>query len=189
VLHDKSLLNLDPALLETIGVIPPDQAERLLAGAFRDERPGEWTPGLVKRRLSDAAGHIERTSRRIGPNRFGRSWIDWRLFRDVDAFDRNCMAEGLRLETRVPDRHRRGGATAAEIRQAEAALEWPLRYLADHDDERAVLSLWIWTEARHLPWEHWCRGAGVSKGTANRRRARAFEIIAAGLARGGVTPE
>jgi hypothetical protein len=64
-----------------------------------------------------------------------------------------------------------------------------MRYLGEHDDERAILSLWIWTEARNLAGEHWCRGTGVSKGTANRRRARAFEIIAAGLISDRVNPE
>jgi hypothetical protein len=75
--------------------MPPDRAARLIAASSRDEHAPEWTADLVKRRLGEAATHIERMERRVGPDRFGPSWINYRLFRNMDDFDRNAQAEGL----------------------------------------------------------------------------------------------
>jgi hypothetical protein len=38
-------------LLETLGIILPDRAARLIAPSGRAEHAPEWTAGLVKRRL------------------------------------------------------------------------------------------------------------------------------------------
>lgn len=142
------------ALLEALGIVPDEKAARLLAGVAQDKRPIEWTPDLVKRRLSDAAEHVERMERRVDPRG---------------------------SEPRRPDRRRRGGASAAEIRRAEQALEWPMRYLAGREDEREVLSCWLWCEAKNQSFSYWFRSVANCRGTANRRRDKAFAIIADGL--------
>jgi hypothetical protein len=67
MLHERDLLGVDLSpenaeLLDALGVLPPDRAERLLTASEHDERPAEWSADLVKRRLREATGHIESVS-------------------------------------------------------------------------------------------------------------------------------
>lgn len=167
-------------LLDALGFVPEDQAARLLSGIGGADRPTEWTPLLVKERLRTAAETMERMERRAGPKAYGASWVDYLLFKNMDAFDRNARHQGLVEGTRGPDRRSRSGASSADIRRAEQALEWPMRYLADREDERRVLSTWLWCEATDRPWSHFCKEFG-GRGSASRKRDRGFSIIAAGL--------
>lgn len=175
-------------LLEALGIVPPDRAARLIAASGRDERPLEWTADLVKERLREAARVIERTERSPRPSKKLTWWPDWQLHRGITDFDRNAWAEGERAGTRAPAQMK-VGASAIDIRRAEEAAEWPLKYLAGHEDERRALSLWVWCVAKRQSWSQWWKLAGPSKPTALRRRDRAFSIIAAGLHADLIPPE
>ncbi len=174
------------ALLDALGIMAPAQAERLVTDRQHDPAQAEyWTYETVKRRLIAAAELIERTTRAAGPSRKITCWVDWQLFRGVTDFERNAMAEGVMQGTREPDRGIYRGAGAWEIAEAEAALEWPTRYIAD-DGERRVLAFWIWCDLHNAPFGRLAPKLGVSKGTAYRRLERALGQIVAGLNGDGV---
>ena len=167
---------------EFLGKLPDDIAAQLLAGSTFQPLERRWTVEEVKARLIEAARNHERFIRKEGPSRKLTHWIDWRLFRNMDSFDRNAQAEGIREKTREPDRFR-GGHTSLEVSRIMEAIEWPMRYLADHDDEREILSVWFWCEARHQPFSRFHKQACASRTTAYKRRDASFEIILAGLIR------
>lgn len=174
------------ALLDALGIMPADQAERLVSDRqHQHAQPEQWTHETVKRRMIEAAELIERTSRSAGPSRKITAWIDWQLFRGVSDFERNAMAEGIRAGTRAPDRGVYRGAGAREIAEAEAALEWPIRYIPD-DGERRVLAFWIFCDLRNAPFGQLSPKIAGSRGTAYRRLDRALGRIVAGLHGDGV---
>ena len=158
-------------------------------GVFSNFTPVErrWTVEEVQNRMIEAARHHERFIAKAGPRQKLTFWIDWRLFRNMDSFDRNAQAEGIREKTREPDRHG-GGATGLEISRVMEAIEWPMRYLREHDDERAIISVWFWCEARNESFSRWHKQACAHRSTAYRRRDRGFELILAGLIRDRVSP-
>jgi hypothetical protein len=167
------------ALLDALGIMGREQADRLVSAGADDRSSAEWTPETVKRRLVQAAELIESVERRVGPSRQLTHWINWQLFRGISDFDRNAWAEGEREGTREPDRFRRGASTA-EIERAEAALEWPRRYLAD-EGERRVLAFWIHCDLSGAPFGRLAHKVAGSKGTAYRRLENALRRIVIGL--------
>ena len=169
------------------GKLPDDLAALFFQSETFAPLERRWTVEEVQNRLIEAARNHERFIAKSGPSKKLTHWIDWRLFRNMDSFDRNAQAEGIREKTREPDRYR-GGATGLEISRVMEAIEWPMRYLADHDDERAVISIWFWCEARNEAFSRWHKQACVHRSTAYRRRDRAFEIILAGLIRDRINP-
>ena len=175
-------------LLDLLGIMTPEQSERLVSDRSHDKaQPENWTHETVKRRLIAAAELIERTSRGAGPSRKMTSWVDWQLFRGVTAFERNAMAEGLQQGTRAADRGIYRGAGAREIAAAEDATQWPIRYIAD-DGERRILAFWIFCDLRNAPFGRLCPKIAGSKGTAYRRLDCALSRIVAGLQGDGVRP-
>jgi len=190
----RDILGIDPspdnaALLDALGIIPADRAARILASASpaRDHAQA-WTQETVKHRLIAAAELIERTSRGVGPNRRITAWVDWRLFRGVTDFERNAMAEGLQEGTRLPDRAIHRAAGAREIADAESALEWPIRYVADQDERRA-LAFWIFCDLTGAPFGRLSPKIAGSRGTAYRRLDKALSRIVAGLTADRFTPD
>lgn len=169
------------------GKLPDDVAARLIAQSSFGPTERRWTVEEVKSWLIEAARNHERFIGKSGPSQKLTHWIDWRLYRDMDSFDRNAQAEGIRQKTRAPDRHR-GSSTGAEISRVMEAIEWPMKYLRDHDDERAILSVWFWCEARNEAFSRWHKQVCVHRSLAYRRRDRAFEIILAGLIKDRVNP-
>jgi len=170
----------------TFGGSSPRQA-RAAAAAIFEVGGLEWSPDLVKHRLRMAARLIERCVQNPRPSGLKSSMPkpdeEWSP-RVVDHAA--ILAE---LE-RKSDRQLLGSYTDQDISKAEQAIGWPARYLGASicDEERAALSLWLWCAARNQPWERHCAALGCVKRTANRRRARAFEIVCAGLMRDGVKP-
>lgn len=102
-------------------------------------------------------------------------------------FERNAMAEGIRSGTRSPDNSYSRAAGAKELADAEAALEWPIRYIAD-DGQRRVLAFWIFCDLRNAPFGRLAHRVAGSKGTAYRRLERALSRIVTGLQGDGVAP-
>jgi hypothetical protein len=176
------------ALLDALGIMAPEQAERLVSDRSHDRaQPAQWDHDTVKRRLIDAAELIERTSRAAGPSRKMTSWVDWQLFRGVTDFERNAMAEGLTKGTRLPDRGLYRGAGARDIAAAEIAMQWPIRYIAD-EGERRALALWIFCDLRNAPFGRLALKIAGSRGTAYRRLDKALSRIVAGLQGDGAAP-
>lgn len=169
------------------GRLDPARATRLLAQSVMREAELRWTPEIVKIRLREAARGQERLAGRVGPSQRMTFWIDHRLFRDVDQFELNAQAEGIREKTRAPDRSG-PGLSEREIARIDEAIEWPMRYLKEHDDEREALKVWCWCEATRQSWSQFHHIACAHRSTANRRRDRAFDIICGGVERDGVLP-
>lgn len=165
---------------DDIGRVSQEQAAKMLAGLTFTPLERRWTVEEVKAWLIEAARHHERFIRKSGPSEKLTHWIDWRLYRNITDFDRNAQAEGIRERTREPDRHG-CGATGHEISRVMDAIEWPMKYLKDKDDERAVLSIWFWCEARNQPFSRWHKTACDCRRTAYRRLGRAFAVILSGL--------
>jgi hypothetical protein len=176
------------ALLDALGIMTPEQSERLVSDRSHDRaQPTQWDHDTVKRRLLDAAELIERTSRAAGPSRKMTSWVDWQLFRGVTDFERNAMAEGLTEGTRLPDRGVNRAAGAREIAAAEIAMQWPILYIAD-DGERRALALWIHCDLTGAPFGRLAHRVAGSRGTAYRRLDKALSRIVAGLQGDGAAP-
>lgn len=160
---------------------------RLLAGVVIPDGERRWTVEEVENRLLECARDGERVISAPGPSQRVTFWIDAQLFRGVTDFERNAMAEGIRERKRAPARGRFVLDAQAHSRISEA-LEWPMRYLADHDDERRVLQVWGWCKANRESFSRWHRVACEHRSTANRRLSRSFEIILTGLIRDGARP-
>jgi hypothetical protein len=171
--------------VDEFGRYADDAAARLLADTSFARSERVWTVAEVEARLVEAARGHERFISTAGPSRKMTHWIDWRLYRNVSWFDRNAMAEGIRLKKRLPDRHR-GAPTGLEISRMLEALEWPSKYLRAHDNERMVLSIWFWCEARDQPFSRFHQQACQHRKTAYRRLDRAFGVICDGLVHDGV---
>lgn len=173
--------------IDTLGRFSEERAERLLAQSITRAPELRWDVDLVKLRLRECARDGERLYSAPGPSQKLTFWIDWQLFRGISDFDRNAWAEGVRQKTRSPDRPRIGMGDR-QITRIEEALEWPMRYLADHDDERNALKVWCWCEATDQSFSRFYVLACEHRSTALRRRDRAFEIILKGVLKDGVQP-
>lgn len=160
---------------------------RLLVGAIIPDGSRRWTVEEVENRLLECARDIERVTAAPGPSRRVTFWIDAQLFRGVTDFERNAMAEGIRERKRAPARGRFVLDGRAHSRIDES-LEWPMRYLAAHDDERRILQVWCWCKASRESFSRWHKLACEHRSTANRRLARSFEIIMDGLVKDGARP-
>lgn len=158
--------------------------------AVRDMETGEvWSAALVKGRLREAA-QVSETWPEDRP-RF-RSGV-WPVFepeygefaRAVEAAKRGELQRDQARQNRA-----RVAPSRRMIARAEEALEWPWRYLSapEHVEERSLLKLWMFAEAKGYFWEEALAYAARPKRTANRRRADAFELICAGLLRDGIAP-
>ncbi len=171
-----------------LGRLSKERSARLLEGVKIAQRAElQWTPDLVKKRLEAAAEGAERLSGRAGPSKKITAWIDFRLFRNLSDFDRNAQAEGVRKETRAPDRMRIS-MSDLEISRIEQALEWPARYLQHDEEARKALQLWSWCIARNEAWSRFGGAEFGSRGASNRRLDRALRMICAGLVRDRVLP-
>ncbi len=173
--------------LDATGRYSPEKSERLLHGV-KIERQAElqWSPDVVKTRLSEAVIACERIGGKVGPRNKLTSWVDYRLLANMSAFDKNAQAEGIRLKTRAPDRHRLV-LDDRELARMDQALSWG-RYVVDDAKAAEALKIWCWCEAKNQAWSRFGAAICGSRGASNRRLERAFRIIAAGLVRDGVLP-
>lgn len=160
---------------------------RILAGVIIPDAHRRWTVEEVENRLLECARDGERIWSAPGPSKRVTFWIDAQLFRGVTDFERNAMAEGVRERKRAPAR---GGVVldARAHSRISEALEWPMRYLANQENELRALWVWRWCKANRESFSRFHHVACKHRSTANRRLARSFEIIMAGLIRDGVKP-
>ena len=170
------------------GRVSDARAARMLGQVvFRTEEL-RWTPDLVKARLREAIVTVERVVTRPGPSRKTGFWpsdvaIEW-----GDQLAR--LAGGEMARTHSERNRAQVGASEREISRMEQAIRWPAVYLgADRfKPERDVLQAWLFCEVSRETWERASVAVAGSRATANRRRARAFQIICEGLIRHGVLP-
>lgn len=151
----------------------------------RDESGAMWTVGLVRSRLSEAAQVIEGSVGRVGPSRLMARWPEIRReFSDLVHGGDEARARYSAGRNRTVTRY-----SAREIADAEAAILWPSRYLAAEADLLTWLQLWLSADATGAKWGAYVEDVRrESRATANRRVARAIEIITTGLMRDGVVP-
>lgn len=140
----------------------------------------EGAVDIIRERLQLAARLIERTAGRAGPKSYGNSWPPMmREFADLVAQEEAHEGERDREHNRIALQ-----PTARQISQAEEALTWR-RYV---NEAQALAALNIWLRCRALRIRSWQKEAvrrGFSRETAKRRLARAFFLIAVGLAKEG----
>lgn len=173
------------------GRVPDAVAARLLAQGIIRTVVAEWTAQEVKTRLREAAKGIEKIVGRIGPKFGSGFWPDPSLYADATMADRNSIYQGELDGTRAPPaRGSHGAGGDRDISRMEQAIRWPWTYLAEteHDDARLALRCWLWCEARNENFQDQFAELGCSRPQAYRRRARAFEVIKAGLIRDGIAP-
>lgn len=147
-----------------------------------------WTEELVKYRLRVAARLIERYVQSPRPAGFKSAMPQPDEEWSPRVVDHAAILSEIK---RKADLQLAGGSyTDRDISRAEQALLWPMRYMAADDIERPrrALSLWLWCVANDRPWSRHYAELGCSKASADRWRARAFEIILDGLVGDGVTP-
>lgn len=151
----------------------------------RDASGAIWTVALVRARLSEAAAVIENSVGRVGPGRLKSLWPEIRReFADLVHGGEEARARYYGRRNRTHIRF-----TARQIADAEAAILWPARYLGAETDLLIWCQLWLTAEATGAKWGSFVEDARhESRATANRRVARAIEIITAGLMRDGVAP-
>ena len=75
----------------------------------------------------------------------------------------------------------------AQVAQHEAALDWPRRYLGDHEGSARILALWLRCKVQKRPFDAALKARGtISRGAAIQMRDKALSIISQGLDRDGV---
>lgn len=135
---------------------------------------------IIRDRLAAAARLIERTAGSAGPKEYGNAWPPMmREFADLRAQEEAPAGEKDREQNRI---HLQ--PTARQVSMAEEALTWR-GYVTE---AQALAALNIWLRCRALRIRSWQKEAvrrGFSRETAKRRLARAFFLIAVGLARDG----
>lgn len=174
---------------DPLGRVSDARAARMLGQAMFSIEEQRWSPQLVKARLKEAVGVIERIERRPGPSQKSTIWpADVAPdFGEQVAMVANGGLEAMQRERNATPAH--VGADIREISRAHQAIAWPLRYLSGDRlrPERRALQAWMWAEAVGESWERAATAmAGGSKRTAYRTRDRAFEIICRGLLKDGV---
>lgn len=135
---------------------------------------------IIRDRLQFAAKLIERTAGRAGPKAYGNSWPPMmREFADLVAQEEAQAGDRDRERNRVILQ-----PTARQISMSEEALTWR-RYVTEAQ-ALAALNIWLRCKALRIrSWQKEAQRRGFSRETAKRRLARAFFLIAVGLARDG----
>lgn len=134
---------------------------------------------IIRDRLIFAAKLIERGTKNPAPREYGSAWPpvlrEW-----ADLIAQEQGTEKDRERTRVTIQ-----PTARQVTQAEEALAWR-RYVTEAQ-ALAALNIWLRCHARRIrSWQREAVRRGFSRETAKRRLARAFFLIALGLARDGI---
>lgn len=135
-----------------------------------------WTPKLVETRMIEAFRFAEKATGRIGPRGYGsglptpvRDAEDWQ-----GAPDKGPLVLML---------------TPREVSLLEAALGWFARYCNEERGATNCAEGFLLAKTRRIPWSRVVKTKRWSRATADRKRERAFSIIAQGLNRDGIPVE
>ncbi|WP_336801686.1 hypothetical protein [Kaistia sp. MMO-174] len=151
--------------------------------------PDIWVPKLVERRLVGAARLINSIAGPVGPKGYG-SGMPRYVHSEAEAFAAQIQMDEETRELDAVARNRgRIRATSRDISLMEAALRWPVRYLAEAAEVRGVLAVYLRCKAYRTPFDGACKKRGWSRATAYRDRDRALALIAQALNKDGVEVE
>lgn len=139
-----------------------------------------WVPKLVETVLIEAVRLTMRIAGRVGPTGFKSPMpeylIEWEdQVAQVETEELGKGGNRIKL-----------GATSAQITRMDAAIRWPLIYLADDDLARTRLQLFLRCKALRLRFGQACKERGWPRASAYRLRDQALALIAFGLNRDGI---
>ncbi|TVR06656.1 MAG: hypothetical protein EA385_15170 [Salinarimonadaceae bacterium] len=150
--------------------------------ALESEAGDVWDIASVRTALVQGYRVLLDTVGREGPRGAGSYWPAF----PAEAAD---LWEQRRTGSNTVGRMRvRIQRTSIEIQQAEAALHWPMRLLADDHNLRVVLQAWALAQAMRIKGRTLCKRRGWAYSTLRERRDRAARIIAEQLNRERVEP-
>ena len=136
----------------------------------------EWTKEVVLDRLAEGIKIIQRVSGRVGPRAYGNAMPTF-----LAHLDEELRGWTAPEPFRIPP-------SARQIRLAEEACDWPVRYVEDRR-VREALHIWMAAKAFRRPWQKLAERRGWAKETAKRYRERAIYLIVTGLEASGAVVE
>lgn len=169
------------------GVLSRRRREREQELERRARVMGEaWSPELVEARLEEAYRTLFRASvGGVGPREFGSAMPQ--VIRSMS--DLVAQAGNKSLRNAIAHRFKSGLPSTDEMRRAEEALSWSLRYLRDdHPDYAGFLNLGAMWRAWGAPIAKKCRDIGVHRQVFYRDRKEAVKLIVEGLKKDGKAP-
>lgn len=134
-----------------------------------------WTREMVMDRLEEAIKLVHRTAGRVGPRGYGSSMPAY-LYSELDLWYQQTQTDEERARGDFERNRVRRPATREQIRLAEEALEWPVRFVA-HEPTRKALLLWMMAKALRVPFIRALKERGVPQRTGITRRDRAISVI------------
>lgn len=135
-----------------------------------------WTRELVMERLEEAIKLVHRTAGRVGPRGYGSSMPAY-LYSELDLWYQQTQTDEERARGDFERNRVRRPATREQIRQAEEALEWPMRFV-ENVHTRKALHLWMMAKAVRVPFSSALKSQGMALRTGIARRDRAIAVIA-----------
>lgn len=143
----------------------------------------QWTPDAAGKALIEALRWLRHAGGRVGP----AGMVSARLPEAVLSLD-DFAAAGWGLPETADDPNDapplRVQLTGAQVTRHLAALEWPARYLAEHEGSRCMVALWARCKAHRRPFNEAVKARGtIHRAMAYRLRDRGLSMIAQGLDR------
>lgn len=143
----------------------------------------QWTPDAAGKALIEALQWLRQAAGRVGP----AGMVSARLPEAVLSLDDFAAAGwGLPESADAPEDAPplRVQLTGAQVTRHLAALEWPARYLAEHEGSRCMVALWARCKAHRRPFNAAVKARGtIYRAMAYRLRDRGLSLIAQGLDR------
>jgi len=156
------------------------------AYAAQHAAPETWTPKAVGEAMLEALRWAQWSAGRVGPG--GVKTVSLPFIASLDEH----LAEGWGLPEVAGDeepdpRRLRVMPSPAQVARHEAALDWPRRYLGDHEGSARILALWLRCKIQKKPFDAAVKARGtISRTAAYQMRDKALSIISQGLDRDGV---
>lgn len=169
------------------GVLSRRRRERAQELERRQMVMGEtWSVELVEARLEEAYRILFRASvSGVGPRAFGNAMPQ--VIRSMS--DLVAQAGNKSLRNAIAHRFKSELPSTEEMKRAEEALAWSLRYLRDdHPDYAGFLNLGAMWKAWGAPIAKKCRDIGVHRQVFYRDRKEALLLIVEGLKKDGKAP-
>ncbi len=138
-----------------------------------------WTRDIVMERLEEAIKLVHRTAGRVGPRGYGSSMPAY-LYSELDLWYQQTQTDEERAKGDFERNRVRRPATVEQIRDAEEALQWPMRFV-QHEPTRKALLLWMLSRAIRLPFKRILMARDVAQRTGIDRRDRGLALIVLGL--------
>jgi hypothetical protein len=142
--------------------------------------PPYWTGPHVGLRLIEGLRTLRLMPKVSGPQQFGNSWPAWSFdWADLLAQQEREQEERQR-EERAQNRTR-VRASSTEIAQMEAAIAWPMSYLAAFPQLLRTVQVCALVRSNHRDLEHAARKLGLPGRLCRRWNREGLDTIARGL--------